>query len=130
MRITPDTKNIELKATPEDMKRADILKKIMKTKTNNLEEEIDEVFQKELYNFWETEEELKESGVCCVLDTIEKFILKREKALLNKPMGVSAWKKIGKKYGYWDYFLKQELKKQREGIVEIIEEVFAKKDFP
>ena len=52
-------------------------------KTNNLEEQIDEVFQKELYDFWGIEEELKESSVCYILDTIEKFILNREKALLT-----------------------------------------------
>jgi hypothetical protein len=27
------------------------------------------------------------------------------------PMGVSEWKRIGKKWGYWDYFTKQERNK-------------------
>ena len=29
-----------------------------------------------------------------------------KKELENTPMGVSQWKNIGKKYGYWDYFKK------------------------
>jgi len=35
---------------------------------------------------------------------------------LNTPMGVSQWKEYGKKYGYWDFFIK----KQKKEFLEII----------
>lgn len=34
----------------------------------------------------------------------------------KKPMGVSQWKEYGKRYGYWDYFKKEILKEERDGV--------------
>ena len=46
----------------------------------------------------------------------KKYILNREKKQREMPIGVSQWKAMGKKYGYWKYFEK----KQRDEIVEIV----------
>ena len=35
---------------------------------------------------------------------------------MSKPMGVSQWKKHGKKYGYWKYFLADIVEKERKRI--------------
>lgn len=54
-----------------------------------------------------------------LLKELKQFILKREKALINKPMGVSAWRNHGKKYQYDKYFQKALIQE----IVEKIEEM-------
>ena len=42
----------------------------------------------------------------------------RNKRLFSQPLGVSRWKEIGKKYGYWKYF---ESQVKKEIIKEFIE---------
>ena len=35
----------------------------------------------------------------------------------NAPIGVSQWRTIGEKYGYWDYFVEQEVEKWKTAIM-------------
>lgn len=43
---------------------------------------------------------------------------------IDTPMGVSKWIEHGKKYGYTDFFLSQQLSKQREEIEKIFEKYY------
>uniref|UniRef100_A0A6M3LUB0 Uncharacterized protein n=1 Tax=viral metagenome TaxID=1070528 RepID=A0A6M3LUB0_9ZZZZ len=84
-----------------DTKGEKPLKWYPKTKTNNLED-FDKIINK--IGDWYI---IKAEGRMTVgYDEIKQFILNREKALLNKPLGVSQWKEMGKKYGYDKYFEK------------------------
>lgn len=58
-----------------------------------------------------------------VLDCLDSAYLAGLEVNKFVPMGVSQWREHGKKYHYWDYFMKQAgLKGERRRIIEMLRE--------
>lgn len=75
------------------------------------EKQFDEEFTPKLTKLMKGETQW---GLCLEMVQFIKDLLKAERKNLLKeerkkdPMGVSQWKEYGKKWGYWEFFKKQE----------------------
>jgi len=62
-------------------------------------------------------------GTGSALYSFKEKVMKNIEHLLEKePMGVSQWKKYGKKYGYWKYFIEKEREGDREKLAALCHE--------
>ena len=91
--------------------------------------------EKELRDFLETLNIHNKDLKICFNDAlavshIERLISKLLKEQRESPMGVSQWKKHGKKHGYWEYFNKQQREEDISELGYEIEAIFSKHKIP